>query len=80
MFMGTIAKWNDPKFAALNPGKALPDAAITVVHRADGSGTTFNWTDYLATVSKDWAEKVGKGNAVKSVSYTHLTLPKSDLV
>ena len=65
MFMGTIAKWNDPKFAALNPGKALPDAAITVVHRADGSGTTFNWTDYLATVSKDWAEKVGKGNAVK---------------
>ncbi len=65
MFMGTIAKWNDPKFAALNPGKALPDAAITVVHRADGSGTTFNWTDYLAAVSKDWAEKVGKGNAVK---------------
>ena len=65
MFMGTIAKWNDPKFAALNPGKKLPDQAITVVHRADGSGTTFNWTDYLATVSKDWADKVGKGNAVK---------------
>ncbi len=65
MFMGTIAKWNDPKFAALNPGKNLPDQAITVVHRADGSGTTFNWTDYLAAVSKDWAEKVGKGNAVK---------------
>ena len=65
MFLGTIAKWNDPKLAALNPGKALPDQAITVVHRADGSGTTFNWTDYLATVSKDWADKVGKGNAVK---------------
>ena len=65
MFMGTIAKWNDPKFAALNPGKNLPDQAITVVHRADGSGTTFNWTDYLNTVSKEWAEKVGKGNAVK---------------
>ena len=65
MFMGTISKWNDPKFAALNPGKALPDQAITVVHRADGSGTTFNWTDYLTTVSKDWADKVGKGNAVK---------------
>ena len=65
MFMGTIAKWNDPKFAALNPGKNLPDQAITVVHRADGSGTTFNWTDYLTTVSKDWAEKDGKGNAVK---------------
>ncbi|AVO35628.1 phosphate ABC transporter substrate-binding protein PstS [Ottowia oryzae] len=65
MFMGTISKWNDPKFAALNPGKTLPDQAITVVHRADGSGTTFNWTDYLATVSKEWADKVGKGNAVK---------------
>ena len=65
MFLGTIAKWNDPKLAALNPGKALPDQAITVVHRADGSGTTFNWTDYLTTVSKDWADKVGKGNAVK---------------
>ena len=65
MFMGTISKWNDPKFAALNPGKKLPDQAITVVHRADGSGTTFNWTDYLSAVSKDWADKVGKGNAVK---------------
>ena len=65
MFMGTISKWNDPKFAALNPGKNLPDQAITVVHRSDGSGTTFNWTDYLTTVSKDWADKVGKGNAVK---------------
>ena len=65
MFLGTIAKWNDPKFAALNPGKALPDQAITVVHRADGSGTTFNWTDYLTTVSKDRPDKVGKGNAVK---------------
>ena len=65
MFMGSISKWNDPKFAALNPGKKLPDQTITVVHRADGSGTTFNFTDYLAAVSKDWADKVGKGNAVK---------------
>lgn len=65
MFMGTIAKWNDPKFAALNPGKTLPDQTITVVHRADGSGTTFNFTDYLNSVSKDWSAKVGKGNAVK---------------
>lgn len=65
MFLGTISKWNDPKFAALNPGKKLPDTTITVVHRADGSGTTFNWTDYLSSVSKDWAGKVGKGNAVK---------------
>ena len=65
MFMGKISKWNDPKLAALNPGKKLPDMTITVVHRADGSGTTFNWTDYLATVSKDWLDTVGRGAAVK---------------
>lgn len=65
MFMGTITKWNDAKLTALNPGKNLPDQLITVVHRADGSGTTFNWTDYLSAVSKDWADKVGKGAAVK---------------
>jgi len=65
VYMGTIAKWNDPKLANLNPGKKLPDQAITVVHRADGSGTTFNFTDYLNVVSKDWADKVGKGAAVK---------------
>ncbi|MDR7096147.1 phosphate ABC transporter substrate-binding protein PstS [Hydrogenophaga laconesensis] len=65
MFLGNITKWNDPKLAALNPGKALPDQAITIIHRSDGSGTTFNFTDYLATVSKDWADKVGKGAAVK---------------
>ena len=65
MFLGNITKWNDPKLAALNPGKALPDQSITVVHRADGSGTTFNFTDYLSAVSKPWADKVGKGAAVK---------------
>jgi phosphate transport system substrate-binding protein len=65
MFLGKISKWNDPKLAALNPGKKLPDTTITVVHRADGSGTTFNWTDYLSSVSKDWADTVGKGAAVK---------------
>jgi phosphate transport system substrate-binding protein len=65
MFMGKITKWNDPKFTALNPGKNLPDQAITVVHRADGSGTTFNWTDYLTSVSKEWADTVGRGAAVK---------------
>jgi len=65
MFMGKVSKWNDPKLTALNPGKALPDQAITVVHRADGSGTTFNFTDYLTAVSKDWADTVGKGAAVK---------------
>ena len=65
VFMGNITKWNDPKLTALNPGKALPDLAITVVHRADGSGTTFNWTDYLTTVSPEWATRVGRGAAVK---------------
>jgi len=65
MFLGTISKWNDAKLAALNPGKKLPDQLITVVHRADGSGTTFNWTDYLSTVSKDWLDTVGRGAAVK---------------
>lgn len=65
VFLGEIDKWNDPKLAALNPGKRLPDQAITVVHRADGSGTTFNWTDYLSVVSPKWAERVGKGAAVK---------------
>ena len=65
MFMGGITKWNDPKIAALNPGKKLPNQSITVVHRADGSGTTFIFTDYLTVVSKPWADKVGKGAAVK---------------
>jgi phosphate transport system substrate-binding protein len=65
MFLGEIDKWNDPKLTALNPGKKLPDTRITIVHRADGSGTTFNWTDYLTTVSPKWAEKVGKGPAIK---------------
>ena len=65
VFLGEIDKWNDPKLVALNPGKKLPDTLITIVHRADGSGTTFNWTDYLTAVSPKWAEKVGKGPAVK---------------
>ncbi|MEY3994259.1 MAG: phosphate transporter substrate-binding protein PstS [Pseudomonadota bacterium] len=65
VFMGNILKWNDAKLAALNPGKKLPNENITVVHRADGSGTTFNFTDYLTVASKSWAEKVGKGAAVK---------------
>ena len=65
IYLGTISKWNDARIAALNPGKRLPDQAITVVHRADGSGTTFIFTDYLNEVSKDWADRVGKGAAVK---------------
>jgi phosphate transport system substrate-binding protein len=65
IYLGDITKWNDAKILALNPGKALPDQTITVVHRADGSGTTFNWTDYLSTVSPAWLERVGRGAAVK---------------
>lgn len=65
VFLGDIKMWNDPKLAVLNPGKNLPNQSITVVHRADGSGTTFNWTDYLTSVSKAWADRVGKGAAVK---------------
>jgi phosphate transport system substrate-binding protein len=65
MFLGKISSWNDPKITALNPGKTFPNTPITVVHRADGSGTTFNFTDYLTVVSKDWADTVGKGAAVK---------------
>lgn len=65
IYLGNILKWNDAKLAALNPGKKLPDDNITVVHRADGSGTTFNFTDYLSSISKEWADKVGKNAAVK---------------
>jgi phosphate transport system substrate-binding protein len=65
IFSGKISKWNDPKFVALNPGKSLPNEIITVVHRADGSGTTFNFTDYLSAVSKEWADGPGKNATVK---------------
>ena len=65
IFLGDIKKWNDPAIAKLNPKSKLPDQAITVVHRADGSGTTFIFTDYLNEVSAAWKEKVGKGAAVK---------------
>ena len=64
IFLGKIAKWNDPAIAKLNPGAKLPDAAITVVHRSDGSGTTYCWVDYLSKVSKEWKEKVGVGTSV----------------
>ena len=64
IFLGKIKKWNDPALAQLNPGASLPDAPITVVHRADGSGTTYCWVDYLSAVSPEWAQKVGKGTSV----------------
>jgi phosphate transport system substrate-binding protein len=65
VFMGNITKWNDDKLVKLNPGKSLPNTNITVVHRADGSGTTFNWTDYLTSISPEWEKRVGRGAAVK---------------
>ncbi|MBD8900310.1 phosphate ABC transporter substrate-binding protein PstS [Rhodanobacter sp. DHG33] len=64
IFLGTVSKWNDPAIAALNPGVRLPDAKITVVHRSDGSGTTFNFSDYLSKVDATWKSKVGEGTAV----------------
>ena len=65
IFLGKIAKWDDPAIKKLNPKLNLPSSAITVVHRADGSGTTFNFTDYLSKVSADWKSKVGSGTAVE---------------
>jgi phosphate transport system substrate-binding protein len=64
IFLGQIKKWNDPKLAALNPGANLPDQEIVVVHRSDGSGTTFIFTDYLSKVSPEWKEKVGTNTSV----------------
>ena len=65
MFMGSISKWNDPKIASMNPDAKLPDLAITVSHRADGSGTTALFTTYLSQVSTTWKDKVGAGKTVK---------------
>ncbi len=65
IFLGKITKWNDAKVAALNEGVTLPDNNIAVVHRSDGSGTTFGWTNYLSKVSAEWKEKVGEGKSVK---------------
>jgi phosphate transport system substrate-binding protein len=64
IYLGKITKWNDPAVTALNPGVALPDAAIAVVRRADGSGTSFNFTNYLSKVNAEWKSKVGEGTAV----------------
>jgi len=64
IFLGTITKWNDPEIAKANAGVALPNDDIVVVHRSDGSGTTFIWTDFLAKASGDWKSKVGAGTSV----------------
>lgn len=64
IYLGKLTKWNDPRIQAINPGIKLPDSNIIVVHRSDGSGTTFIWTDYLSKVSSEWKEKVGMGTSV----------------
>jgi phosphate transport system substrate-binding protein len=65
IYMGKIQKWSDPAIAALNPGLKLADAAISVVHRSDGSGTTFNFANYLSKVSEEWKSKVGEGTSIQ---------------
>jgi phosphate transport system substrate-binding protein len=64
IYLGTVQKWNDPAITSLNPGVALPDAPIAVVRRADGSGTSFIFTNYLSKVNAQWKSKVGEGTAV----------------
>jgi phosphate transport system substrate-binding protein len=65
IFLGQITKWNDQKITSLNPGLKLPDQEILVVHRSDGSGTTYIWTDYLSKISPEWKTKVGTNTSVK---------------
>ncbi|WP_158796861.1 phosphate ABC transporter substrate-binding protein PstS [Pedobacter sp. L105] len=64
IYLGKITKWNSPEIAAANPGTKLPDLPLVVVHRSDGSGTSYIFTDYLTKVSPEWAKKVGKATAV----------------
>jgi phosphate transport system substrate-binding protein len=64
IFLGTITKWNDPEIAKANPGVKLPGDDIVVVHRSDGSGTTYIWTDFLSKVSPDWKSKIGTATSV----------------
>jgi phosphate transport system substrate-binding protein len=64
IFLGKITKWNDARLASSNPGVTLPPQDVIVVHRSDGSGTTFVWVDYLTKVSPEWAQRVGRGTSV----------------
>ena len=65
IFLGRITRWNDPRIAAQNPGLSLPDADIVVIHRSEGSGTTYIFVDYLSSISKEWEHKVGRNTSVK---------------
>jgi phosphate transport system substrate-binding protein len=65
IFLGHVTKWNDKAISGVNPGVSLPDRDIIVVHRSDGSGTTYIWTDYLSKISSEWQSQSGKGTSVK---------------
>jgi phosphate transport system substrate-binding protein len=65
IFLGKVAKWNDERIRAVNPGASLPNQPIIVVHRSDGSGTTYIWVDYLCKISPEWDKQVGRGTSVK---------------
>ena len=64
IFLGHITRWNDPALTTLNPGITLPDAPITVVHRSDGSGTTYIFSNHLSSIDPAWAAKVGTGTTL----------------
>jgi phosphate transport system substrate-binding protein len=64
IFLGKITRWNDPRLAKINKGTSLPNQQITVIHRSDSSGTTYNLSDYLSRVSSEWKSKVGRGTAL----------------
>ncbi len=64
IFLGKITKWNDPAITGPNPGVKLPDEDIVVVHRSDGSGTTYIWVDYLSKISQEWETRLGRGTSV----------------
>src|SRR5262245_61256405 len=65
LFLGKITMWNDDRLTSINPGVTLPNQPIVIVHRSDGSGTTYIWVDYLSKVSPEWEQKVGRGTSVK---------------
>ena len=78
IFLGKITKWNDARIAESNAGVKLPDTAITVVHRSDGSGTTAIFTDYLSKVSPEWKAGPGKGSSVKWPAASSIGAPQND--
>src|SRR5690606_12765228 len=80
IFLGKIKKWNDPAIVALNADLKLPSADIVVVHRSDGSGTTFGWTNYLSKVSAEWKEKVGEARRSNGLQARAARVTKASLL